>query len=51
MPSRAPVKEVEDDFFMHEEQVALDLGIESVGKLDAADIGRARLGTLSADTT
>ena len=51
MPSRAPVKEVEDDLSVHEEQVALDLGIERVGKLDAADIGGARLGSLSADTT
>ena len=50
VPSRATVKEVEDDRFVHEEQVALDLGIERVGKLDAADIGRARLGPLSADT-
>jgi hypothetical protein len=42
---------MEDDRFVHEEQVAPDLGIERVGKLDAADIGGAKLGPRSADTT
>ena len=50
MPSCTPVKEVEDNLFVHEEQVALDLGIERVGKLDAADVSRAWFGPLSADT-
>ena len=50
MPSRATVKEVEDDRFVHEEQVALDLGIERVGKLDAAYVSWAWFGPLSADT-
>jgi hypothetical protein len=42
---------MEDDRFVHEEQVALDLGIERVGKLDAADVCGAWFGPLSADTT
>ena len=49
VPPRATVKEMEDDRLVHEEQVALDLGIERVGKLDAADVSRAWFGPLSAD--
>jgi hypothetical protein len=36
--------------FVHEEQVAFDLCIERVGKLDAAYVSWAWFGPLSADT-
>ena len=51
MPPCTTVNEVKDDLLVDKEQITLNLGIESVGKLCAANVGRARLGPFPADTT
>ena len=48
MPPRASVQHVKDDELVDEQEVTLDLLVESIGEVHAASVAGAWLGPLSA---
>ena len=50
MPSSASIQHVEDDKFVDEKQITLDLEVEIVGQFNAAGVARPGFLPLSADS-